>query len=171
MNLSSVGMICASAVVGLSGAGVAYQLNAVDTEESQPAPPAAASQQAQARTEPRVRWAPCEPPAVPKGDECVVDVVRTVTLPAPAAKPADAAPAPAVAPAAAAARAAIPAAPAATSQVSGQLHGEHDAEEAEDDREDAHDELEDAAEDRADEREDRRDDRRDAAEDGADEDD
>lgn len=112
MNLTSLGILCASVVVGLGGAGAAYQFTAVDTEEPAAAPaPAATPAQASPQQATRARWAPCTPPAVLEGNECVTDVVRTVTVPAeaPAAPASPAAPAPAAPDAPASAPAAGPA--------------------------------------------------------------
>lgn len=180
MNLTSLGILSASVVVGVVGAGAAYQLTSVDAQEQASASvPAAPATQA---TQPRTRWAPCNPPAALEGKECIVDVTRTVTLPA---EPAAAAPMPASAPAPApAAKPAPVRAPAASttgpgadgpgtheSQVAGTAPG--DDCDVRDDRDADRDDCDDRNHDTSggdhdDSTEDARDDAADAAEDAAD---
>lgn len=89
MKIFSVAMMSAAVVTGLTGAGVAYEIastgqdgaNASVTDTS----PADDTTTADV-VKPRKRWAPCEPPTVLEGRECVIDVVRTAILPAPAAR-------------------------------------------------------------------------------------
>lgn len=163
MNLTSLGILSASVVVGVVGAGAAYQLTSVDAQEQASASvPAAPATQA---TQPRTRWAPCSPPAALEGKECVVDVTRTVTLPG---EPAAAAPAPARAPAT------VPGADGPRPQKDHGV-GTHATEEADDDRghdtigsnHDEDDSTDDAKDDAADAAEDAAKDAEDAAKDAA----
>lgn len=166
MKLRSVAIVSSGLLIGVVGAGVAYELSAVDpgTATSSPAFPAA-----DATGKPRVRWAPCKPPAVREGRACVTEVARTVTVPAAVgtARPVGATAPPASAGAAAGGR----------DDHSSGHHGssDHDDDRADDradladDRRDAwedlQDDLHDAREDAWDDREDAWDDRRDAWED------
>ncbi|MBI2243864.1 MAG: hypothetical protein HYU55_07945 [Nocardioides sp.] len=83
--------------VGLLGGVAAYQVAAgpVGAGSSPTASTGAAPVVARTRhARPKVRWAPCQPPAVRRGKACVTEEVRTVVVPAPApAAPAPAAPA------------------------------------------------------------------------------
>lgn len=83
-------LVAIAAVLGIGGSAAAYQLAA---SPASPVKPAAHHSVAKAAAKaPKVavpkilpvtkfEWAPCEPPAELKGDECVTQVVQTVTLP------------------------------------------------------------------------------------------
>lgn len=89
MKLKTIVAIIA-AVLGLGASAGAYSL-ASSPAKSDVAPAAHTSQQDKAaRPEVKVpkivpatrfEWAPCTPPAVQKGDDCVTEVVQTIVLP------------------------------------------------------------------------------------------
>jgi len=96
-------VLAAVVAVGLLGGVAAYQLASGPAGPSPstsagsvaPVAPVAPVAERTHRAEPRVRWAPCKPPAVLQGKACVTEEVRTVVVPAPAApRPATARPAP-----------------------------------------------------------------------------
>ncbi|WP_395659444.1 hypothetical protein [Nocardioides sp.] len=109
MKIMSVLVLIAVVTVGLAAGTFAYQTAADAGGSSQaagasaaavPAAPAAHPARAEHRghQRPKVRWAPCKPPAVLQGKVCVTEEVHTVVVPAPpvaAAPAAPAAPAPA----------------------------------------------------------------------------
>ncbi|WP_296602470.1 hypothetical protein [Nocardioides sp.] len=82
-------VLAAVVSIGLLGGVAAYQLASGPAGPS-PSPSAAAVAPVEAaapRTHsprPKVRWAPCKPPAVRHGKACVTEQVRTVVVPAPA---------------------------------------------------------------------------------------
>lgn len=88
MKLKTIVAIIA-AVLGIGASASAYTLASAPAKSD--ARPAAHSQQDKAarpevkvpRIVPATRfeWAPCQPPAVQKGDDCVTEVVQTVVLP------------------------------------------------------------------------------------------
>lgn len=83
-------VLAAVVSVGLLGGVVAYQLASgpAGPSPSASAAPVAPVEAAAPRTrqpKPKVRWAPCKPPAVRQGKACVTEQVRTVVVPAPAA--------------------------------------------------------------------------------------
>jgi hypothetical protein len=93
MNIKSVLIVLAAVIAGTLGGAVAYQV-AVPAGNAQP--PATESivlespQQAARQAQPRVKFAPCKPPAQREGKRCVTDVVRTVTVSASTPSPAPA---------------------------------------------------------------------------------
>ena len=86
-------VLAAVLAVGLLGGLVAYQVASGPTGPDPSAAAATTTTPAAVRTHrprPKVRWAPCKPPALRQGKACVTEEVRTVVVPAP---PAPAAPA------------------------------------------------------------------------------
>ena len=89
MKLKTIVAIIA-AVLGLGASAGAYSLASAPAK-SDVAPAAATSQQDKAALPEvkvpkivpatRFEWAPCKPPAVQKGDDCVTEVVQTIVLP------------------------------------------------------------------------------------------
>lgn len=84
-------LVAMAAVLGIGGSAAAYQMAASPASPVKPAAnhgSAAKDEAAPAKVEvpkilpvTRFEWAPCEPPAELRGDECVTQVVQTVTLP------------------------------------------------------------------------------------------
>jgi len=83
-------VLAAVVAVGLLGGVTAYQLAAgpagpsPSTSAGSAAPVAPVAERTR-QARPKVRWAPCKPPAVRQGRACVTEEVRTVVVPAPAA--------------------------------------------------------------------------------------
>jgi len=84
MKTGSLVILGASVVVGLAGAGVAYDLAnlqpTTETTVSSTVTPSAPTR--------RVRWKPCEPPAVLEGRSCVTELVKQVPI-APSTRSSD----------------------------------------------------------------------------------
>lgn len=90
MKLKTIVALIA-AVIGIGGSAAAYQMAASPSSDVSPAAATTQPDKADAaRAEVKVPrivpakhfvWAPCEAPAVLKGDRCVTEVVQTVTLP------------------------------------------------------------------------------------------
>ena len=83
-------VLAAVVSVGLLGGVVAYQLASgpagpSSSASAAPVTPVGATAPRTHQSRPKVRWAPCEPPAVRQGKACVTEEVRTVVVPAPAA--------------------------------------------------------------------------------------
>jgi hypothetical protein len=89
MKLKTIVAIIA-AVLGLGASAGAYRMASAPTK-SDVAPAAHTSQQDKS-SRPEVKvpkivpatrfaWAPCKPPSVQKGDDCVTEVVQTIVLP------------------------------------------------------------------------------------------
>lgn len=87
-TLTMILLSAAVLAVGLFAGTVAYQASSAapdagtSASAAAPATPAAHRQQ---RAKPKVRWAPCKPPAELRGKACVTEQVRTVVVAAPAA--------------------------------------------------------------------------------------
>jgi len=84
-------VIAAVVAVGLLAGVTTYQLASGPADAGSEAVSPAVVTTPTARTDQprtRVRWAPCEPPAVRHGKACVTEEVRTVVVPAPAPAPA-----------------------------------------------------------------------------------
>ena len=86
MRPSTAVLSLVTLAAGAGGGWAAYELAGEPTETTATTAVADESPTTGARGT-RVRWAPCEPPAVLRGNTCVTSVVRTVVLPAPAAAP------------------------------------------------------------------------------------
>ena len=90
-TLTMILLSAAVLAVGLFAGTVAYQASSAGPDSgstaaaSTPATPAAHH-----RAKPKVRWAPCTPPAKLQGKACVTEQVRTVVVAAPAPAPAPA---------------------------------------------------------------------------------
>ena len=81
MKIISIAIAAASVVTGLAGAGVAYELVTVESPEIPPAAAAPAVPDSEpGKVERRVRWKPCEPPAVREGRACVTEEVQVVEV-------------------------------------------------------------------------------------------
>ncbi|MCX6401856.1 MAG: hypothetical protein NTX33_18235 [Propionibacteriales bacterium] len=94
-----VATLTASIALGAAGSVAVYRMVAgpsvttpalalPSAEETQEAAPAQAVE-----VKPKVKWAPCKPPAVLEKGVCVTDVVKTVVVPPVASAPAAGAPA------------------------------------------------------------------------------
>lgn len=136
-----VATLTASIALGAAGSVAVYRMVAgpsvttpalaqPSAEEAQEPAPAAA------KVKPKVKWAPCQPPAVLEKGVCVTDVVKTVVLPAAASAPVAGAPA------------------ARSGERARSASGNDDRRDRDDDREDRNDDRND---DRDDEREDHED--------------
>ena len=82
-------LFAAVLAVGLLGGVAAYQAASgpAAAGSSAASPADAGTTPTAERTRhvrPKVRWAPCQPPAVRQGKACVTEEVRTVVVPAPA---------------------------------------------------------------------------------------
>jgi hypothetical protein len=76
MKTGSLVVLGAAVLVGLGGAGIAYDLATLEPATE----PAVSSTTNSTATAPRVRWKPCEPPAVLEGRSCVTALVQVVPL-------------------------------------------------------------------------------------------
>ena len=90
MKTISVLVSSAVAAVALLGGTLAYQASSAPdaTVHQNATSPVAPTADRQHRRPPKVRWAPCKPPAKRQGTACVTQKVSTVVVPAPAPAPA-----------------------------------------------------------------------------------
>ena len=90
-TLTLILLSAAVLAVGLFAGTLAYQASSAAPDSGPVAAPAApATPAAHHRAKPKVKWAPCKPPAKLQGKACVTEEVRTVVVAAPAPAPAPA---------------------------------------------------------------------------------
>jgi hypothetical protein len=90
-TLTMILLSAAVLAVGLFAGTVAYQASSAAPDSGSTAAAAAPATPVvhrQHRAKPKVRWAPCKPPAKLQGKACVTEEVRTVVVSAPAPAPA-----------------------------------------------------------------------------------
>ncbi len=86
MKLTTSLLATAAAVLGLGGAATAYQMASAPASTVRPVSQTSSDDDSVEVVVPTIeqgtqfQWAPCKPPAVQKGDDCVVEQVQTVVV-------------------------------------------------------------------------------------------